>query len=263
MPSLAMLVFFCSPPQTRLGGRLPHATTLPSTICEVSKMRMASRAALIPLAIIAPNVGPIRFEPSCSLSSIPAPHKRQHKSASQPTNVRPFQRGERTRHDEPGRDLARAVDDRGLGAVHVEPAHVPELLEEAHADQPLRAERAHGPVVARRAHDDRRGDHVRVHARLRVVVERDERPVRHDARDALRGGLGRGERVGRDDEVLDRGRVEEDDVGEREHARERRLEGRDVLVSEGSVRAVRRDLAHEDLADGREQDLCAPCQNAA
>ena len=32
---------------------------------------MASFAALMPLAIIAPKVGPIRFEPSCSESSIP------------------------------------------------------------------------------------------------------------------------------------------------------------------------------------------------
>lgn len=46
-------------------------TTLPSTIWEDSKMRIASFAALMPLAIMAPKVGPIRFEPSCSESSIP------------------------------------------------------------------------------------------------------------------------------------------------------------------------------------------------
>lgn len=46
-------------------------------------MRIASRAALIPLAIIAPNVGPIRFEPSCSDSSIPSggAHIRTHTNA--------------------------------------------------------------------------------------------------------------------------------------------------------------------------------------
>jgi hypothetical protein len=48
-----------------------HPIILPSTICAVSRMRIASRAALIPLAIIAPNVGPMRFEPSCSESSMP------------------------------------------------------------------------------------------------------------------------------------------------------------------------------------------------
>lgn len=182
---------------------------------------MASRAALIPLAIIAPNVGPMRFEPSCSLSSIPMHvHISPHVGPFKLTSHEPREeRRRRTGHDQPRRDLARAVDDRRLGAVHVQPAHVPQLLEEAHGDEPLGGERAHGAVVARRADDDGRGDDVRVHARLRVVVERDERPVRDDARDAL-AAWGRVEGVGADDEVLDGGGVHEDDVGEREHAGE-------------------------------------------
>ena len=42
-----------------------------SQTCDSEAVSVASFAALMPLAIIAPKVGPIRFEPSCSESSIP------------------------------------------------------------------------------------------------------------------------------------------------------------------------------------------------
>ena len=83
--------------------------------------------------------------------------------------------------------------------------------------QALDARRAHGPVVARRRHHHLALEHVRVHAHLRVVVERDERPVGDRAGDAAPS---RG--VGLDDEVLGGGGVEELDVGAREGLGEER-----------------------------------------
>lgn len=91
--------------------------------------------------------------------------------------------------------------------------------------QALDARRAHRPVVARRRDHHLALEHVRVHAHLRVVVERDQRPVGDRARDAA---ASRG--VGLDDEVLGGGRVEELDVGARERlGEERRGHQRGVL----------------------------------
>ena len=72
-----------------------------------------------------------------------------------------------------------------------------------------------------RADDKRAIDGVGVHAGLVIVVHRDERPVRHHARDAhgVRiGGCWGGPR----DEVFDCRGVEELDVGEREYLGQQR-----------------------------------------
>lgn len=73
----------------------------------------------------------------------------------------------------------------------------------------------HRPIMSCRGHDDRRSDDVRVHAGLRVVIERDERPVRYDAGDSLLSG-----EVVADDQVFDGGSVHEDDVWHGEDLRQ-------------------------------------------
>ena len=65
----------------------------------------------------------------------------------------------------------------------------------------------HRPVMSCCGHNDRRSDDVRVHAGLRVVVERNERPVRHDAGNALLSG-----EILADDQVFNGGGVHEDNV---------------------------------------------------
>jgi hypothetical protein len=102
-----------------------HPTTRPSTTCVVSRILIASFAAFTPLAIIAPKVGPMRFEPSCSESSIPAQvvcHENQRPALK-------TGRKRLTGHDQPRCYLASAVDDRRFRAVHVQAAHVAELFE--------------------------------------------------------------------------------------------------------------------------------------
>ena len=151
-----------------------------------------------------------------------------------------------TGHDETRRDLASTVVDRWLRTVHVKAPHVPELLQEAHAHKTLRRERAHRSVVACRRNDDRGGDDIRVHARLRVVVERDERPVRDDARDAL-AAL----EVLAHDEVLDGRRIHHHHVRQREHlGQDRRREQRGVLDDD------ERALVLEGHAELREEAVC-------
>lgn len=123
--------------------------------------------------------------------------------------------GLRTGHDKPRSHLAGPVHDGRFRAVHIQTTHIAQLLEQTGTNETFGRERAHGSVVARGADHDGGRDDVRVHARLRIVVERDERPVRDDARDALPAL-----EVLADDEVLDGRRVHEDDVGHREDARE-------------------------------------------
>lgn len=67
-------------------------------------------------------------------------------------------------------------------------------------------------LVAGERHDDRRGDHVRVHAALEPVRHGGEGPVRHDAGDAD-FALFVGEDVGAGDQVLNGSGVEKLDVG--------------------------------------------------
>lgn len=127
--------------------------------------------------------------------------------------------------DEAGDDLAGALDDGVLGGAHVEAAHSTELLERAHGHEALGREGAKGAVVARRADEHGRVDGRRVHAGLVVVVHGDQGPVGHDAGDA---DAARRRVVAARDEVLDRRRVEQLDVGERQHPgqQRRREEGR-------------------------------------
>ena len=106
---------------------------------------MASFAALIPLAIIAPKVGPIRFDPSCSESSMPGEKYDATMSATRRVGLKSRKR---TCHDEPWDDLARAVDDGRLCTVHVEATHVAQLFEQSGADEALRGEGTHRTVMA-------------------------------------------------------------------------------------------------------------------
>ena len=152
----------------------------------------------------------------------------------------------RTSHDESWRDFAGPIDDGRLGAVHVESAHVAQLLEESRTDKPLGGECAHRAVVTRRADHDRGSNDVRVHARLRVVVERDERPVRHDTRNALLAL-----EVLANDQVLDGRRIHEHDIRHRQDTRKNGgREERGVFDHDECT------LVFERNADFREETVC-------
>eukprot|EP00756_Hemistasia_phaeocysticola_P017606 Hpha_TRINITY_DN15549_c4_g1::TRINITY_DN15549_c4_g1_i2::g.107193::m.107193 len=112
-----------------------------------------------------------------------------------------------TSDDHARHHLTGEVHNRILRSVHVQALHPWGGLDHSVGHQPLHPERPHRSVVAAGGNNNLGLQHVGVHARLRVVVLRDQGPVGHHTRHP----------VLTHDEVLHGGCVEQLHVGGGEH----------------------------------------------